>query len=329
MNEIITTDNPIIATDTMVAMEPNPMVVFLSSKSASSRYTYSLDLKKISTLLGYPDPYTCPWGALKFQHTQAIRTRLTEIISSRTNKPLSFVTINRQLSALRGVLKAAWRLGEMNAEDYYRAVDVEGVKGKTLPAGRELTDDEITRLLEVCAEDNITAGVRDAAIIALTYSCGLRRSELIGLNLTDYDSSRELLIIHGKRNKERTAYIVNEAALAVKDWLRIRGDWEGALFVSFRDCSCKLTHRRMTGQAIYNLLVKRGQQAGIMFFTPHDLRRTFVSRLLESGVDISTVAKMAGHASVITTARYDKRPEIVKHKAAKLLHVSYKQRKVT
>jgi len=329
MKNIITADNPIIVTDTMISMESNPMVVFLSSKSLTSRYTYKLDLKKISNLLGYPDPYTCPWGALRFQHTQAIRTTLTELISSRTKRPLSFVTINRQLSALRGILKTSWRLEEMNAEDYYRAIDIENVKGEVLPSGRELTDKEITKLMNVCAEDLRVGGVRDAAIIALTYSCGLRRNEITSINLSDYDAPNERLTVRGKRNKERIAYLVNEAALAVEDWLKIRGNFEGALFLSFKSRSCELTRRRMSGQAIYVMLIKRGRQAGIKFFSPHDLRRTFVSRLLESGVDISTVSKMAGHASVTTTAKYDKRPEAVKYEAAKLLHVSYKRRKQT
>lgn len=66
--------------------------------------------------------------------------------------------------------------------------------------------------------------------------------------------------------------------------------------------------------------------AGVKPFTPHDLRRTFVSRLLDSGVDIAIVAKMAGHSNIQTTARYDRRPEEAKQRAANLLQIPYPRR---
>lgn len=85
---------------------------------------------------------------------------------------------------------------------------------------------------------------------------------------------------------------------------------------------------RMTPQAIYNVLAKRADEAKVKSFSPHDLRRTFVSDLLDAGADIATVAKIAGHADPRTTARYDRRPEEVKQKAANLLYVPYRRRKV-
>ncbi len=81
--------------------------------------------------------------------------------------------------------------------------------------------------------------------------------------------------------------------------------------------------RRMTDQAVLYTLRRRAVQAGIASFSPHDLRRSFVSDLLDVGADISTVQRLAGHANVATTARYDRRGEATKQKAAELLHVPY------
>jgi len=311
------------------SVEQNPVAVFLSSVALTSRSTYRLDLEGLSRLLGEPDPFSFSWHLLRFQHTQAIRTMLTETICNK-GKLYAVSTINRKLSVLRGVLKMAWRLGLMSAEDYYRAVDVGCIRGENVSAGRELTSDEITKLINVCVNDPTMAGVRDAAIISLMVSSGLRRSELIGLKLGDYNRDTGRVIVLGKGRKERTVYLVNEAANAMEDWLWIRGDWEGPIFVpfisSFDLAPLIMTNRRMAAQSLYVMLLKRGQEAGVAHFTPHDLRRTFVSNLLAIGVDINTVAKMCGHSLISTTARYDRRSEITKKEAAKLLHVPYKSR---
>ncbi len=76
------------------------------------------------------------------------------------------------------------------------------------------------------------------------------------------------------------------------------------------------------------MLTRRAADAGVKRFSPHDLRRTFVGDLLDAGADISVVAKMAGHSSVNTTARYDRRPEQAKQQAAEMLHVPYRRRMV-
>ncbi len=212
----------------------------------------------------------------------------------------------------------------MKAEDYRRAVDVRNVKGSTLPRGRALSTGEITALFHVCMEDETAAGPRDAAIMAVLYAGGLRRAEAIGLDLGDYNPEDGALTVRaGKGNKARIVYATNGSKEAIEAWLSVRGAESGPLLYRIRRGG-HLVAERLTPQAILHVLTKRRKEAEVKAFSPHDLRRSFISDLLDAGADIATVQKLAGHASPTTTSRYDRRGERVKKKAAAMLHVPYR-----
>jgi len=170
-----------------------------------------------------------------------------------------------------------------------------------VPAGRAVAAGELRALVEACGRDAGLAGPRDAALIALLYVGGLRRAELAALHLADYDP---------------------EAA----DWLALRGPRAGALFVRVNKHD-QLWGDGLSAQAVYAILRKRAAQAGLSKpVSPHDLRRTFVGDLLDAGADIATVQRLAGHANVTTTSRYDRRGERAKRQAVDKLHFPYRDR---
>ncbi len=336
---------PIVATRNIIGsqVDQRPSAVYLAGLARSSRRTMGQALNAMAMVLSQETDSTAvchmdvPWHLLRFQHTAALRSHLAE--------RYSFSTANKMLSALRGVLKAAWRLGLMSAEDYQAAAAVPNVKGERAPAGRALAVSEVQQLLAACggggavgrpAPASATAsaaadaqGRRDAAVIAILYACGLRRAELVGLDVADYDphaNGGTLRVRRGKGNKERLVPVAAGAAVYLDGWLEVRGGSPGPLFhaLSGRVDNGRVDNGRVSGgrlstQTVYDILRARSEAAGVRPLSPHDFRRTFVSLLLDAGEDIVTVQKLAGHASVETTARYDRRGEDVKRRAVERL----------
>jgi site-specific recombinase XerD len=296
--------------------DQQPAAVYLARLSAGSRRTMHGALDSIAQrLVPGATAATLPWHQLRYQHTAALRVQLAAQYAP--------ATANKMLSALRGVLQQARALNLMGADDCAAACQVASVKGETLPKGRMLAVGELAALLRTCSDDPSPAGARDAALLALLCGAGPRRSEVVKLELADYDQVAGILTIRSaKGNKDRTLPVVNGTQRALADWLAVRGDAAGPLFVRL-NAHGQLTPHGLTDQAIFYILDERRKQAGVGDFSPHDLRRTVISNLLDAGADIATVQKIAGHTNVATTARYDRRGEEAKRKAAELLHVPY------
>jgi site-specific recombinase XerD len=230
------------------------------------------------------------------------------------------------LSALRRVLKEARRLKLMDAEDYDSAVDFKGIKSTQMLRGRALSEAEVSALLSVCMDDPTPKGVRDAAMISILMA-GLRRSEVVNLDVYDFDlKTGGLTVRRGKGMKDRMTYLPTGATLAVLDWLELRGDEPGPLLYPV-DKAGRITLRRLTDQAVMFVLQKLARLAGVAAFSPHDFRRTFITELLDTGADVITVSRLAGHADPATTAKYDMRGEEVKRLAVAKLKVPYRSRR--
>lgn len=295
--------------------DQNPVTVYLSRLgSPRSRRVQAIALQNVADLLtgGGVPALAVSWTSLRYQHTAAIRTRLAEQCAP--------ATVRRTLAALRGVLKEAWRLGLMSAEDFARASDLAPVRGEALPAGRALGRGELLALFAACQGP---LGARDAALMAVCYGAGLRRSEAVALDLEHFEPDTGALTVReGKGRKDRIVYVTNGALLALRAWVDVRGSESGPLFVAVTPGKA-VTSRRLTDGGVHKAFEALARRAGVADFNPHDLRRTFVSDLLDAGADLAMVQKLAGHANANTTARYDRRTEATKRRTAEMLHVPY------
>ena len=305
----------------------SPVVIYLAGLGSDrSRETQKQRLDKIAWLLtgGVQNAFEFRWETVCYEVAQAIRTMLCEEISPKTGAQLAPSYVNAHLAALRSVLKEAWRLGLMSEEQRARACDLKPVRGSTQPAGRSLTIGEKQALSAACQADPSPKGARDAALFALGFGCGLRRAELVDLAVSDFSpESGELRVRRGKGRKARLAHVSPGCRPAVDEWLRLRGDAPGPLLVPVRKGGT-IEHRRMTDHAVFLACRRRATQAGVKEFSPHDMRRTFIGDLLDAGADISVAQQLAGHASVSTTQKYDRRPEARKRQAADRLHFPWR-----
>ena len=250
---------------------------------------------------GTPLAMAVPWHELRYGHTQALRSWLAEHCSP--------AAANRHLAALRGVLREAWRLGLMNGEDLARAIDLANVPGTSLAAGRYVEDGEVRRLVAACLADDSPGGRRDAAVLAALFAGGLRRAEVVALDIDDYDAPTGRLTVTGNGRRQRHSALPAGGRRAMAAWLHLRGLDEGPLFCPVGKAG-QITIRRLTTQAVYALVDRRARAARVGHLSPHDGRRTFASDLFDVGVEAVQVQGLMGHASLLTTGGYDRRPEL-------------------
>jgi integrase len=147
----------------------------------------------------------------------------------------------------------------------------------------------------------------------VAYCTGGRRSEVVALDLRDWDAADGIRLT-GKGNKVRRVPIAHWAGCYLNSWLRVRGNQPGPLFTRVAKAG-RVTQLRISGQSVADILATRTRDVGGRALSPHDLRRTLISTMLDDPLtDLVIVQRIAGHASPATTARYDRRP----HQAAQL-----------
>lgn len=214
-------------------------------------------------------------------------------------------TVGRKLSALRTFFRYMLREKIIDKDPL---TGISGPKvGRSIPVF--LTVDEAFLLLDMPGDQD-TFRARDQAILEMLYSTGMRVSELVSRDMADLDFTEEVLRVRGKGNKERLVPVGRPAIEAVRNWLpqrqqllaerSARGDLAetNALFLNGRGS-------RLTSRSVERMVRAYGERAGIsQIVTPHALRHSFATHLLEMGADLRTVQELLGHASLSTTQRY-------------------------
>ncbi len=165
-----------------------------------------------------------------------------------------------------------------------------------------ISSEELVRIMSAPSEENLQ-GLRDRAMLELLFSTGLRVSELCSLN-RDLDLKKDELSVRGKGEKIRVVFLSQDAKDAVKKYLDKRKDMEEALFVPMENKK-KKEHVRLTSRSIERIVKHYAIKAGVSKkVTPHVIRHSFATDLLQNGADLRSVQQMLGHANIATTQIY-------------------------
>ena len=177
---------------------------------------------------------------------------------------------------------------------------VRDVKGERPERGRHIEQGELSALIEACISHTSPAGIRDAAIIALAWSTGLRRDEIARIELADITNKTEDSLdigIVGKGEKVRMVYVNHGALAAILDWIELRGNEPGRLFVEVNKGG-RIGAGKLSGESLRKMLEKRSREAQLSKpVTGYDFRRIFAGNLWDAKIDGLTIQKLMGHAS--------------------------------
>jgi len=213
---------------------------------------------------------------------------------------LSKATIARKLSSLRSFFKFLMREGRIRENPFESLRQPR--KERRLPA---LLDEAAVKSLLEAPDDSAFDGARDRAILETLYSTGARVGELVAINLDDLDLIGETVRVRGKRKKERLLPVGSYATKALQHYLERREVLGGRVPVHRRGLFVNRRGGRLTDRSVRRIIDKHVRQIGLgVKVTPHTLRHSFATHLLNRGADLRSVQEMLGHKSISTTQIY-------------------------
>lgn len=261
---------------------------------------YQVDLRQFSEFLASRKGLSGP-DSLRID-VRAVDARIVREYLGSLHRRFKRSTIARKLSTLRSFFLFLERTG-VNREN--PAADVTTPKlEKYIPS--YLPVDDVFRLLERPEREKVL-GLRDLAILEVLYSCGLRVSELVSLNMSSIDFEERLVRVIGKGDKERVVPIGRKAVNALREYLeaarhlrkkRMGAASDAPLFVNFRGGGLSA---RSIGRIVKKYATESGLPAEI---SPHAMRHSFATHLLDGGADLRSVQELLGHESLSTTQKY-------------------------
>ena len=254
---------------------------------------YARDVELFGAFLEPGHPKNAAFFKLKEATPSDVRRFVMELMGPRKYTATS---VRRKIAALRSYFALQKREARRSDNP---AADVPPPKApKRLP--QVMSEPEVSRLLRTSvAGKNDFQRLRDVAMMELLYASGIRRAELVGLNLSDVDLDRRVMRVIGKGNKQRTVFLNQAAADAIRVYLGVRPrSPDEALFLSRR--KTRLSHRQ--AWVVFREFARlSGLQKHV---TPHVMRHSFATHLLENGADIVTIKELLGHESLSTTQIY-------------------------
>ncbi|MDA3802967.1 MAG: tyrosine-type recombinase/integrase [Patescibacteria group bacterium] len=273
--------------------------------SSKTQENYSRFLKKFFTWLKDINQDKLTPSSINKDYVWKYKVYLSRHIDPRTKKTLKKSTQNYYLIALRSLL------------DFFAEKDISSLPSSSIKLAKDKSDkdvkflklEELARLLN-SPDISTMIGRRDKAILETLFSTGLRVAELAALNrdqikIKDIDDDIETSVI-GKGEKIRTIYFSKRAVRALKGYLRARNDMDESLFINYkRGAEMSGNSRRLTVKSIEDIVKKYVLISGLpVMATPHTLRHSFATDLLNQGVDLRTVQEFLGHSNIATTQIY-------------------------
>ncbi len=292
-------------------------------KKLKNQFLEYLEIEKgrsLKTIENYDRYLTRFLGHAKISSPSSISEKLVREFRLHLNRQpgvtanLKLKTQNYYLIALRAFLKFLRKRGIESLSP--EKIELAKVSSRDLDL---ITQEELNRLMKG-PEGNSVQALRDKAILELFFSTGLRVSELCSLP-RDLDLSRDSFSIRGKGEKVRVVFISPTAKQALKEYLKKRGDVDEALFIQFGKASKNAKDLRLTPRSVERIVKHYAIQAGITRkVTPHVIRHSFATDLLENGADLRSVQALLGHQNIATTQVYTHVTDKHLHEIHKAFH---------